>query len=32
MSEGSILRAGNPSDLVEDGDVRRLYLGERFSL
>lgn len=32
MSEGSILRAGNPQDLVEDEEVRRLYLGERFSL
>ncbi|MGI8469399.1 MAG: LPS export ABC transporter ATP-binding protein [Pyrinomonadaceae bacterium] len=32
MAEGSILRAGNPQDLVEDEDVRRLYLGERFSL
>jgi lipopolysaccharide export system ATP-binding protein len=32
MSEGTILRAGSPSDLVEDSDVRRLYLGERFSL
>ncbi|MGI9037211.1 MAG: LPS export ABC transporter ATP-binding protein [Pyrinomonadaceae bacterium] len=32
MAEGAILRAGNPQDLVEDEDVRRLYLGERFSL
>lgn len=32
MAEGKILRAGNPSDLVKDADVRRLYLGERFSL
>lgn len=32
MAEGSILRAGAPADLVEDEDVRRLYLGERFSL
>ena len=32
MSEGRILRAGQPSDLVEDADVRRLYLGERFEL
>ena len=32
MAEGSILRSGNPHDLVEDEDVRRLYLGERFSL
>lgn len=32
MAEGQILRAGNPQDLVEDSEVRRLYLGERFSL
>jgi lipopolysaccharide export system ATP-binding protein len=32
MAEGKILRAGNPQQLVEDADVRRLYLGERFSL
>ena len=32
MAEGKILRAGNPQTLVEDADVRRLYLGERFTL
>jgi lipopolysaccharide export system ATP-binding protein len=32
MSEGKILRSGAPSVLVEDVDVRRLYLGERFTL
>ena len=32
LSEGKILRAGMPSELVNDTDVRRLYLGERFSL
>lgn len=32
MSEGKILRSGEPSVLVEDVDVRRLYLGERFTL
>jgi lipopolysaccharide export system ATP-binding protein len=32
MAEGKILRSGNPAELVEDADVRRLYLGERFSL
>ena len=32
LSEGRILRSGNPDELVEDPDVRRLYLGERFSL
>jgi len=32
MSEGRILRSGEPEILVEDADVRRLYLGERFTL
>jgi len=32
MSEGKILRDGNPAELIGDMDVRRLYLGERFSL
>jgi len=32
MSDGEILRSGAPVELVEDADVRRLYLGERFSL
>jgi lipopolysaccharide export system ATP-binding protein len=32
MSEGHILRSGNPAELIEDADVRRLYLGERFTL
>lgn len=32
MTEGAILRSGEPRQLVEDPDVRRLYLGERFSL
>ena len=32
LSEGRILRAGSPAELIEDADVRRLYLGERFSL
>ena len=32
MAEGKILRSGKPGELVEDADVRRLYLGERFSL
>jgi ABC-type lipopolysaccharide export system ATPase subunit len=32
MSEGRILRSGKPQVLVEDPDVRRLYLGERFTL
>src|SRR5256885_1657901 len=32
MSEGRILRAGDPAGLIDDPDVRRLYLGERFTL
>lgn len=32
MTEGRILRTGKPQQLIEDADVRRLYLGERFSL
>ena len=32
MAEGKILRSGEPSVLIEDQEVRRLYLGERFSL
>lgn len=32
LSDGKILRSGSPQDLIADADVRRLYLGERFSL
>ncbi|MEP6847527.1 MAG: LPS export ABC transporter ATP-binding protein [Acidobacteriota bacterium] len=32
MTDGRILRSGRPQELVDDPDVRRLYLGERFSL
>ena len=32
MSEGRIFRSGNPQELVEDAEVRRHYLGERFSM
>lgn len=32
MSEGKILRSGSPQELINDADVRRLYLGERFTL
>ncbi len=32
MTEGRILKSGLPAELVQDVDVRRLYLGERFSL
>jgi ABC-type lipopolysaccharide export system ATPase subunit len=32
MAEGKILEHGTPKELVEDADVRRIYLGERFSM
>jgi lipopolysaccharide export system ATP-binding protein len=32
MTEGKILKSGRPNELVEDEDVRRSYLGERFTL
>jgi len=32
MTEGRILKHGTPSELIEDADVRRFYLGESFSL
>ena len=32
MAEGRILRAGDPVQLVNDPEVRRNYLGERFTL
>jgi lipopolysaccharide export system ATP-binding protein len=32
LSEGKILRSGRPDELIDDAEVRRLYLGERFSL
>jgi lipopolysaccharide export system ATP-binding protein len=32
MADGKILKSGLPSELVEDAEVRRSYLGERFRL
>ncbi len=32
MSDGKILRSGRPDELVDDPEVRRTYLGERFTL
>ena len=32
LSDGRILRSGSPGELIEDTEVRRLYLGERFTL
>jgi lipopolysaccharide export system ATP-binding protein len=31
LHEGRVLKEGKPSDIVSDADVRRFYLGERFS-
>ena len=32
IHEGQVLKEGTPSEIVGDRDVRRVYLGERFSL
>jgi lipopolysaccharide export system ATP-binding protein len=32
LHEGRVLKEGTPSDIVGDREVRRVYLGERFSL
>ena len=32
LHEGAVLMDGKPSDIVAHDDVRRVYLGERFSL
>lgn len=32
MSEGSILTAGTPAEVLENSDVKRVYLGEDFAL
>jgi lipopolysaccharide export system ATP-binding protein len=32
LHEGRVLKEGTPSEIVGDRDVRRVYLGERFSL
>ena len=32
IHDGAVLMEGNPSEIVGDENVRRLYLGERFSL
>jgi lipopolysaccharide export system ATP-binding protein len=32
IHEGRVLMEGNPQEIVENPDVRRLYLGEEFSL
>jgi lipopolysaccharide export system ATP-binding protein len=32
ISDGQVLAAGHPSDIVEDESVRRVYLGENFRL
>jgi lipopolysaccharide export system ATP-binding protein len=32
LHDGQVLREGTPADIVADRDVRRVYLGEKFSL
>jgi lipopolysaccharide export system ATP-binding protein len=32
LHDGVVMMEGTPSDIVADRDVRRVYLGERFSL
>jgi lipopolysaccharide export system ATP-binding protein len=32
LHDGQVLKEGTPDDIVADRDVRRVYLGERFSL
>ena len=32
LHDGRVLKEGTPSEIVSDRDVRRVYLGERFSL
>ncbi len=32
LHDGQVLREGTPDDIVADRDVRRVYLGERFTL
>jgi lipopolysaccharide export system ATP-binding protein len=32
LYEGQVLREGEPADIVSDADVRRVFLGDRFSL
>jgi lipopolysaccharide export system ATP-binding protein len=31
LHEGRVLKEGPPADIVADSDVRRFYLGDRFS-
>jgi lipopolysaccharide export system ATP-binding protein len=32
LHEGRVLTSGAPAEVVDHDDVRRVYLGERFSL
>jgi lipopolysaccharide export system ATP-binding protein len=32
LHDGLVLKEGTPAEIVGDRDVRRVYLGERFSL
>ena len=32
LHDGQVLMEGEPEEIVRDSDVRRVYLGDRFSL
>jgi lipopolysaccharide export system ATP-binding protein len=32
ISEGSVLASGRPQEIVNNADVRRVYLGENFRM
>ena len=32
LHDGQVLKEGTPAEIVSDRDVRRVYLGEKFSL
>jgi lipopolysaccharide export system ATP-binding protein len=32
LHEGQVLMEGSPAEIVTNADVRRVYLGDRFSL
>ena len=32
LHDGAVLMSGSPSEIVDHSDVRRVYLGEKFTL
>jgi len=32
LHEGRVLMSGTPDEVVQDGDVRRVYLGDNFKI